>query len=464
VLAAWLLTYLLHSTVWLGAAWLLLRLYRGAAPPLRERTWWLALAGSLLSPTLALALPAEAPVAAVTVEAPLSELAGPDVAPPGPWLETPVLSDGGDALPAGSLPATDPGPTLPEASLLASGVAPGSSTPPLLERAAALLPALWAAGALGGLLLLLVGHLRVRRRLRARRALDDGPLTRALERMLRPLPRARRVRLTVSGRIPVPVAFGWLRPEICLPERALEGLDAAQQRSMLGHELQHLLRRDPLVLGGLQVLARLLWLQPLNLVALRALRASAEEHCDAWAARRTGDPLAMASCLGEVAGWLMPSRRPLPTACMARPGSPLGHRIHRLLDAPDAAALLPMPRRGERARAGGALLAGVLLGPLVLPAAAPMAAEAAAAPLTLDVLVETAATDTAALVALLGDEAGALSAEIADLERALDARGDTAAQDAARRLAVLRVRLAALHERLAEAGAHFREAPGIPQD
>ena len=455
-LSAWLLTYLLHSTVWLGSAWLILRLHAGTSPLLRERVWRVALVGSLLSPSLALMMPVAAAATPVAVEVGPTEVAGP--ASNGPV----VAAQDGTNEPTGSLPAADPGPVLPDLLLLEPESAPGSASSTLFAEVSRRLPAAWLGVAGAGLLLLGVGHLRVRRRLRARKPLASGPLHAALERMLRPVPRAPRVRLSVSRGVPVPVAFGWHRAEICLPERALSGLDGAQQRSMLGHELQHLLRRDPLVLGGVQLLARLMWLQPLNLLALRALRTAAEECCDAWAARRTGDPLAMASCLGEVAGWLCPSGPPLPTACMARPGSPLGHRIHRLLDAPDAAALLPAPRRGERMRTGGTLLAGVVMAPLVLPAAA-FVRPAVDVPMT-PFAFELPADDTAAAVDLLRVEAGALVDEIADLERALATRGDTVAQAASQRLAVLRVRLTSLHARLATADAHFREAPGIPQD
>ena len=469
-ISSWLLTYLLHSSVWLGATWLLLRMRSAASPVLRERSWRMALLGSLLSPTLALAMPDAAALAAEVPRAvPLVTLPA-DAA----WQDLgPVATQENPGL-TGSLPVVvltervgGPIAELPSPS-------PEKQSFALVQDIAGWLTPLWMAAGLLGVAFLMLGHLRVRHLLHDRRALEPGPLPNALERMLRRVPGAPAVRLSVSSRIPVPVAFGWHRAEICLPARAIDGLDPAQQRSMLGHELQHLLRRDPLVLALVQMIARLLWLQPLNLVALRGLRLAAEECCDAWAARRTGDPLAMASCLGEVAAWLMPSRAPLPHACMARPGSPLGRRIHRLLDAPDATALLPEPRRGERLRSSAALLAGIALLPLTLPDLCRVCFD----PLTLPTAralddevpraVETREwsldpSDLSDGDALLR-ASSELVAEIRELEGALQARDDRVARDAARRLAVLRVRLTRLQELLADAGPLLRDATDQPQD
>src|SRR5262249_9072044 len=77
------------------------------------------------------------------------------------------------------------------------------------------------------------------------------PLVRArLEGLCRDGGHDREARLTTADGLRSPVALGWT--EICLPAEALLELDAAQQRSVLAHELAHLRRLDPvwLVVGS----------------------------------------------------------------------------------------------------------------------------------------------------------------------------------------------------------------------
>jgi hypothetical protein len=140
------------------------------------------------------------------------------------------------------------------------------------------------------------------------------------------------VRLTCSSRVPVPLALGVARAEICLPPRALAGLSDEQQEAMLAHELAHLARRDPLWLVLGQVIACVFFFQPLNWVARRRLRETSELLSDEWAVGRTGRPLSLAGCLAEVAGWSAAGRE-LPVPGMADRPSHLARRIRRLLDA-----------------------------------------------------------------------------------------------------------------------------------
>ncbi len=139
------------------------------------------------------------------------------------------------------------------------------------------------------------------------------------------------VSLSCSWRVPVPLALGLRRPEICVPPRALAGLSAEQQEGMLAHELAHLVRRDPMWLLVSHALSCLFFFQPLNWVARRRLRETSEMLSDEWAVSRTGRPLSLAGCLAEVAGWTL-AYRPLPVPGMADRPSNLATRIRRLLD------------------------------------------------------------------------------------------------------------------------------------
>lgn len=352
-IAGWLLTFLVHSTVWLGGAALFLRARPRASAGLRDFLWRAALVASLITPTAQLAAGAVwnwepfggawsvagAPAAPL---APVLPAAG--IAPPAPDLLTVAAeSEAGAASQPAAAPAQVP-------------------AAPLDVPWTPLLLAVWAGGALLALGGLIRGTLRLRRTLRGRALLGDGAARSALERLLRPFGgRAPRIRLTSSAALDVPIALGLARPEICVPDRALRELDAAQQSALVGHELCHLLRRDPLWLSGFDLARRIFFFQPLLAHARRGAHDAAEELCDAWAARRTGNPVALAECLVEVARWLAPAHRPRAAACMARPDSPLRSRVARLLE----------PRRGgddrpsRRARAG--IAAGMLGLALLLP-------------------------------------------------------------------------------------------------
>jgi beta-lactamase regulating signal transducer with metallopeptidase domain len=215
---------------------------------------------------------------------------------------------------------------------------------------------LWAAGAVWGVGLWVWRLYSLKRQLSKRMPLTTGALVRNVQSDLSRFGRGgKRVRLSVSDRIHVPIAFGLLRGEVCLPMRALNDLDASHQRSMIGHELAHLRRRDPLWITFYNLVQRVLFMQPLLFLARREAMHAAEELCDSWACNGTGNRFAMAECLTQVADWLRPEKRDLPVACMAQAASPLQRRVERLLDGKTAAL--------DKARAGRAafILVALLL-------------------------------------------------------------------------------------------------------
>src|SRR5690606_14958216 len=196
---------------------------------------------------------------------------------------------------------------------------------------------------LGILLLVIAGALlaglglswlRLRRLLSDRTPIERGAALGILIGLTSRANLPRRVRLSSSARLDVPIAIGIFRPEICLPERALTELDLFELETMLAHELAHLVRRDPAwrLLAG--AVCRGLFIQPLNRLVAARLEASSEMLADDWAVEQTARPLALARCLTEVAGWVA---RPLGAAvpAMARQGSGLGRRVRRLIAAGD---------------------------------------------------------------------------------------------------------------------------------
>jgi Zn-dependent protease with chaperone function len=412
-LFAWLCTYGLHSSLLLGAAWLVTRRLDSRALGLRERIWKVAVLGGFLTATLQvglglqpilghLALRVAEPVEAVTevplelaeapAAAPIAHVAPPVAAtiPPSEplprssrapsvqrehrrvalpraepsqasvqqsaildsyWLEQlvraplQVVLTQVDALAAAPEPAgRETAPTAPTASS-----APVLPEPALVTTIAPDLPraalAGWSLALLACLWLFAFGLRRLRRDLSARIELRDGPHVLLLERLRLRAGVARPVRLWVAPRLAAPLSMGWLNPSVCVPPRAFEELSPEECAAMLAHEVAHLARRDPPWLFALWLIETLCIFQPLNRLARRELSTLFELSADAWAARATGERLALASCLARIAGWIVgqapPGAQRAFSAAMAdtldgsRPRSRLGDRILRLLDGDD---------------------------------------------------------------------------------------------------------------------------------
>ncbi len=358
-LAAWLLTYLVHSSLLIGGVVLLLRAVDVRSNAAREALWTVALFGAPFTATLQQTASGE----------PLL----------GTWELGPHES--GSAAAAVPTPAADvrrfPAPTTPETT-----VEPAAARVPAevgdvgfapLERVApSRLPTVPAGAVpvvLAVSLVLVLLLLRSLRALSRRRRLTGGPLHGTLTRLRAAHGPRRRVRLSTSPRLDSPVAFGVVAPEICVPERCLSDLTAAQQEAMLAHELAHVVRCDPLRLLLARLVEAVFFFQPLNRLARRRLFETVERRCDAWALERTGRGLALAECLAEVAGWIHARRAPATAVAMAGSGSPLSRRIEGLLEPERTLA-------DERRRRGFAPLATLLLPALVL--AAPSVRSAAA--------------------------------------------------------------------------------------
>jgi beta-lactamase regulating signal transducer with metallopeptidase domain len=196
-----------------------------------------------------------------------------------------------------------------------------------------ILSGLWLIAIVSTLGWFLTAWGRLSLRLRGRSELREGPMRERFERLRIQAGIRGKVRLTVSPAIPGPITLGIVRREICLPVRTLTTLSPRQQDAMLAHEFAHVLRRDALRFHGLALLEGVLFFQPLNRVARRQLHETAEILCDDIAVRWTGRRLALASCLAEIARWIVGAKRnSLPLPGMAEMRSRLGRRIERLLD------------------------------------------------------------------------------------------------------------------------------------
>lgn len=330
-MTAWLLTYLLHSTLLLALAALAAPRLARRSLALEETVWRAALFGALLTATLQVGTGWRPLAGSWELEKRSGEESQ--------VLASPVAPERFDAIAAA--PDTLAAP-VPGAASAAEPSLPVLPSPALraFDWPTALL-ALWAAGALVLLARLGLSYLLLRRCLRGRAEVTGGVAFRLLARLAGLAPLAQPVRLTCAPRLPVPVAMGVRRPEIALPPRAYAELEEEPLAGLLAHELGHLARRDPAWLLAGQLVAAVAFLQPLNRLALRRLREISELQCDEWSVGRVGSALSLAQCLTEVAHWSVGAGRgaALPAPGMAGRPSQLGLRIRRLLDGERAAEL-----------------------------------------------------------------------------------------------------------------------------
>ena len=316
-IAVWLWTFAVHGTV-IVALVAFVALFRRRDPAREEALWRYALVAGLLTATLQVSF-----IGAIW----------------SPWaLETSAVTASSRSLES-----------WPEVARTSETEPLLAATPARADRSAGVdatlpTPDRWSwslCGVVGALVLAACGLARLGlRRLALLRWLKgrvpvpaEHPMHRALDELRARCGMPRRVRLSSSPALGSPVAFGVLRAEICVPQRALDGLPPDWCGAMLAHELAHLSRRDPLWLDLAHTLRALFPWQPMLALAQRRLRTIAERRCDATAARIAG-PVAVAECLVEVAGWLSgppaPAMRGLSAMAVQRAG--LRDRVERLLD------------------------------------------------------------------------------------------------------------------------------------
>ena len=343
-MTAWLFSFLVHSTLWCSAAWLGLRLFPGTPARLRETIWYTALAASLITPTVH---------AITSQESAIWRLPMPSFVAGG---EHYAREERGHEHGAAGVAAV----SRPEAG--------GDETAVAIRTAA--VGSLWVVLAGGLLALYFVRLEKLRRRLRGRTPVADPRASRALAALTRRAALGSPLRLTKSRKLGSPIALGLgTRREICVPVRALRELDKGELRALIGHEIAHHLRNDVIRLALLNVVQAVFFFQPLFRMAVREIRLAAEEQCDDWAANQFDDRFAMASCLTEVARWLVRSDRRTPVPCIGRHRSQLELRVRRLIDGHRSSRT---PSRPWRRMSVVGLLA---LAPLFAPAVAPVTGE-----------------------------------------------------------------------------------------
>jgi beta-lactamase regulating signal transducer with metallopeptidase domain len=183
-----------------------------------------------------------------------------------------------------------------------------------------------------GILSLTAQTIRLARRLHGATVLSDGPAWQALNRLLQRARLRRRVRLIASGADAEPVAFGLWHWTIVLPEGIETRMRHDELTALLAHELAHLVRGDIVWLWIGRMLCAGLAFQPLNWIARRRWQQAAELLCDDWAVRQSVSPFALARCLTQVAEWRLADRVCPASLAATGAGTSLSRRVERLLD------------------------------------------------------------------------------------------------------------------------------------
>jgi hypothetical protein len=315
-LVPWIATYLAHSTILCAAAWGFELWARGNSArertlgPARERFWKLALFLPIFS-TL------------VQCGAGISF-----------WQ-----------LPAELRPTTPVALSLPDAEPLAlahvAAARPPALAIPFQISWTVVTGALWALGVLLAAFVWMREWRALGRAVRGLRPCKDPELLCEFEALRADEPALANASLHIGRHVLVPLTLGWTRMRVVVPERAALELDPDECRAMLAHELAHARRRDPLWISAARVVEGLFFFQPLNRLARVKLQDEAEFLADHWAIERGVEALSLASCLTEVAGWIVSNRRALPVPSMAARGARLTRRVERLLEERRA----PLPLR-----------------------------------------------------------------------------------------------------------------------
>ncbi len=116
----------------------------------------------------------------------------------------------------------------------------------------------------------------------------------------------------VSGAVPGPVTYGWLRPSILLPARVMQ-LPSALREAIACHELIHVHRRDWLFVLAEETVRSLLWFHPAVWYVLSRIQLAREQVVDSEVVRLTENRDCYLDALVEVAAHkLLPDLAPAP--------------------------------------------------------------------------------------------------------------------------------------------------------
>ena len=107
----------------------------------------------------------------------------------------------------------------------------------------------------------------------------------------------RTARLLVSNEIVSPMAVGFRRPAVIIPETLLNEFTTEELDHVLLHELAHIARYDDWTNLFARVISALLPIHPVTLWLLKQIQQDREIACDDWVVAMTGDARPYAASL-----------------------------------------------------------------------------------------------------------------------------------------------------------------------
>jgi beta-lactamase regulating signal transducer with metallopeptidase domain len=174
----------------------------------------------------------------------------------------------------------------------------------------------------------------------------------------------RTARLLVSSEIVSPMAVGFRRPAVIVPETLLNQFTPEELDHVLLHELAHIARYDDWTNLFAKLISAILPIHPVAVWLVKQIEQDREAACDDWVVAMTGEARPYAASLTRLFELCSARRRQLLATGMADRASHLGERIEALLrSGRDFAPRVSLVRV--------ALGAAVLLGLVFLGAQAP---------------------------------------------------------------------------------------------
>ena len=183
---------------------------------------------------------------------------------------------------SGSFAGEEPAPGEAAATFSDSRESAPAATVPggtSLSIATVLGPA-WLAGAALYAGTIFIATLRLRRTITRSQTPVDATLASLAERLRQTLRIRRPARLVVVRELIGPLAFGWFRPIVVLPEKLVLSHSSDELEPFVAHELVHVRRNDALVALLQSVVQSLWWFHPLMWWANRRIVEERERCCD----------------------------------------------------------------------------------------------------------------------------------------------------------------------------------------
>lgn len=202
---------------------------------------------------------------------------------------------------------------------------------------------LWFMGALFIFVRMLIGLMEINRMIKYAAPVQSRTLKSIAALCTNRIGVKRNIRLLQSKGTEVPLAWGWFRPVIVVPDKA-EFWTEKQKKIVLMHELAHIKRGDIFITMLAYTASVMYWFNPLVWTALRQLYIEREYACDEYVVAAGTKASEYACHLLEIAQMLTAVKRPSPIGVAMVRKSHLKKRLMTILDNKHRTCLKPLTR------------------------------------------------------------------------------------------------------------------------